>query len=111
MIPNPPSPPSGQTPEEKLFQYPGLTTLAIGSVNPTVQNPLILVDGVSCTPTSSNPNDVESVTVLKYAASPRYFTAAGPLMALILILKIGKGRPVELFGLLPTPYPETDTGW
>jgi len=79
---------SGQPGQGASFNIRGLTTLAPGSTQVTTTSPLILVDGVARDPNLIDPNDVESVTVLKDAASASIYgsRAANGVM---LIYQIG----------------------
>jgi TonB-linked SusC/RagA family outer membrane protein len=87
---------SGQPGRKATFNIRGLTTLAIGSTTPTVQNPLVLVDGVSRDPNLIDPSDVESVTVLKDAASAAIYGSRAANGVILITTRTGKKGPIRL---------------
>lgn len=73
------------------YNVRGTTSLNGGS-------PLILVDGVVMDPNLVNPNDIESVTVLKDAAASAIYGARAAYGVVLLTTKKGKeGKPVVNF--------------
>jgi len=87
---------SGQPGAKATFNIRGITTLAKGSTTPTTTAPLILVDGVSRDPNLIDPNDVESVTVLKDAASSAIYGSRAANGVILITTKNGKKGPVRL---------------
>jgi TonB-linked SusC/RagA family outer membrane protein len=87
---------SGQPGTKATFNIRGLTTLAIGSTTPTVQNPLVLVDGVARDPNLIDPNDVESVTVLKDASSAAIYGSRAANGVILITTKTGRKGPTRL---------------
>lgn len=65
------------------FNVRGYTSINGGS-------PLVLVNGVSMSPTLINPNDVESVTVLKDGASSAIYGARAAFGVILITTKSGK---------------------
>jgi TonB-linked SusC/RagA family outer membrane protein len=61
--------------------------------------PLVLVDGVEMNMNDLNPEDVESVTILKDASASAVYGARAPFGVVLITTKKGKaGRPVIKFG-------------
>ncbi|HEY4063059.1 MAG TPA: TonB-dependent receptor [Puia sp.] len=87
---------SGQPGVKATFNIRGLTTLAPGSTTPTTTAPLVLVDGVSRDPNLIDPNDVESVTVLKDAASAAIYGSRAANGVILITTKTGKKGPPRL---------------
>jgi TonB-linked SusC/RagA family outer membrane protein len=93
---------SGQPGTKATFNVRGLTTLALtttGSqtqISATPTGPLILVDGVARDPNLIDPNDVESVTVLKDAASSAIYGSRAANGVMLITTKNGKKGPVHL---------------
>jgi TonB-linked SusC/RagA family outer membrane protein len=87
---------SGQPGTAASFNIRGITTLAANSTTPTSTAPLILVDGVSRDPNLIDPNDVESVTVLKDAASAAIYGSRAANGVILITTKTGKKGPVRL---------------
>lgn len=85
---------SGQPGRKATFNVRGISYLTPGSLTPTISSPLILVDGVSRDPNLIDPNDVESITVLKDAASAAiYGSRAANGVVLITTKTAKKGTP------------------
>jgi len=91
---------SGQPGTKATFNVRGLTTLALSSdgksTSSTPTGPLILVDGVARDPNLIDPNDVESVTVLKDAASAAIYGSRAANGVMLITTKTGKKGPVRL---------------
>lgn len=87
---------SGQPGTGATFNIRGLTTLAPGSTNLTTTSPLILVDGVARDPNLIDPNDVESVTVLKDAASASIYGSRAANGVMLITTKSGKKGPTRV---------------
>jgi len=87
---------SGQPGVGATFNVRGLTTLAPGTTNLTTTSPLILVDGVARDPNLIDPNDVESVTVLKDAASSAIYGSRAANGVMLITTKSGKKGPAKL---------------
>lgn len=63
----------------------------------TTQSPLILVDGVEQDINTVNPNDVESISVLKDAAASAIYGSRAPFGVIVITTKKGqKGRPMQV---------------
>ena len=79
--------------------------------------PLILVDGVVMDPNLVNPNDIESVTVLKDAAASAIYGARAAYGVILMTTKKGKeGAPVVSFSAqvstgMPTYLPHELDSW
>jgi TonB-linked SusC/RagA family outer membrane protein len=76
----------------------------LSSANPDYSNPLVVVDGVAYAPGTKsilsvvNPKDVESMTVLKDAASSAMYGSRGSNGVIVITTKKGKsGKPVVSF--------------
>ena len=87
---------SGQPGTKATFNIRGNTTLAPNSTTPTASSPLVLVDGVSRDPNLIDPNDVESVTVLKDAASAAIYGSRAANGVILITTKAGKKGPLRL---------------
>ncbi|MBS1661859.1 MAG: TonB-dependent receptor [Bacteroidetes bacterium] len=91
---------SGQPGAKATFNIRGLTTLALNtsgtSISASTTGPLILVDGVSRDPNLIDPNDVESVTVLKDAAASAIYGSRAANGVMLITTKTGKKGPVHL---------------
>jgi TonB-linked SusC/RagA family outer membrane protein len=87
---------SGQPGTGATFNIRGLTTLSPGSTIVTTTSPLILVDGVARDPNLIDPNDVESVTVLKDAASAAIYGSRAANGVMLITTKSGKKGPAKL---------------
>lgn len=80
-------------------------------------SPLILVDGVVMDPNLVNPNDIESVTVLKDAAASAIYGARAAYGVILMTTKKGKeGKPVVSFNAqlstgTPTYAPHELDSW
>jgi len=85
---------TGQPGTKATFNIRGLTTITMGSSAATT--PLILVDGVSRDPNLIDPNDVESVTVLKDAASSAIYGSRAANGVILITTKTGKKGPVRV---------------
>lgn len=87
---------SGQPGTGATFNIRGLTTLSPGSTTLTTTSPLILVDGVARDPNLIDPNDVESVTVLKDAASASIYGSRAANGVMLITTKSGKKGPTRV---------------
>lgn len=91
---------SGQPGTKATFNVRGMTTLALNSsgtaISSTPTAPLVLVDGVSRDPNLIDPNDIESVTVLKDAASAAIYGSRAANGVMLITTKNGKKGPVHL---------------
>jgi TonB-linked SusC/RagA family outer membrane protein len=87
---------SGQPGTGASFNIRGLTTLAPGTTQLTTTSPLILVDGVARDPNLIDPNDVESVTVLKDAASASIYGSRAANGVMLITTKSGKKGPTRV---------------
>ena len=87
---------SGQPGTKATFNIRGFSTLAPGTTNITSSAPLVLVDGVSRDPNLIDPNDVESVTVLKDAASSAIYGSRAANGVMLITTKTGKKGPPRL---------------
>jgi len=85
---------SGQPGVKATFNIRGLSTLSGGASISTA--PLVLVDGVSRDPNLIDPNDVESVTVLKDAASAAIYGSRAANGVILITTKTGKKGPSRL---------------
>ena len=85
---------TGQPGTKATFNIRGLTTITNGTN--TTTSPLILVDGVSRDPNLIDPNDVESVTVLKDAASSAIYGSRAANGVILITTKTGKKGPIHL---------------
>lgn len=69
----------------------GITTIGQGSVG----NPLVLVDGIEVNLSTINPQDIESISVLKDAAASSIYGSRAPFgVVLITTKKAKKGKPI-----------------
>ncbi len=57
-------------------------------------NPLVLVDGVEWSMDAVNPNDIESISVLKDASSTAIYGSLGANGVILITTKKGKGKPM-----------------
>jgi len=91
---------SGQPGTKATFNIRGITTLALRSDQKStissLTGPLVLVDGVARDPNLIDPNDVESVTVLKDAASAAIYGSRAANGVMLITTKTGKKGPVRL---------------
>jgi TonB-linked SusC/RagA family outer membrane protein len=87
---------SGQPGVGASFNIRGLTTLAPGTTQFTTTSPLVLVDGVARDPNLIDPNDVQSVTVLKDAASASIYGSRAANGVMLITTKSGKKGPVRI---------------
>jgi TonB-linked SusC/RagA family outer membrane protein len=103
---------SGQPGQAASFNIRGYTGLGI------FESPLILVDGVIMDPNLINPSDVESVSVLKDAASSAIYGARAAFGVVLITTKSGKKN--QLFKVnynsnfsfsSPTRYPKIANSW
>lgn len=85
---------TGQPGTKATYNIRGLTTITSGTASQT--SPLILVDGVSRDPNLIDPNDVESVTVLKDAASSAIYGSRAANGVILITTKGGKKGPMRL---------------
>lgn len=93
---------------------PGAETVSIrirgmGTFNTSdgSNSPLILVDGQEWSMSNVNPNDIESITVLKDAASTAIYGVKGANGVIIITTKTGKGKPqinYSFSGIVQSPY-------
>jgi TonB-linked SusC/RagA family outer membrane protein len=84
----------GQPGTSATFNIRGTQTITGGGTSST--SPLILVDGVSRDPNLIDPNDVESVTVLKDAASAAIYGGRAANGVILITTKTGKKGPVRV---------------
>lgn len=77
--------PSGQPGAEASFNIRGNTS-------PNGGSPLILVDGVETNLSRINPNDIESISVLKDASSAAIYGARGAFGVILVTTKSGAGE-------------------
>ncbi|HTI91085.1 MAG TPA: TonB-dependent receptor [Puia sp.] len=91
---------TGQPGTKATFNVRGLTTVTYNTNNNTYTSastsPLILVDGVSRDPNLIDPNDVESVTVLKDAASSAIYGSRAANGVMLITTKSGKKGPARV---------------
>src|SRR6201991_2186287 len=91
---------TGQPGTKATFNVRGLTTITYNTNNNTYTSastsPLILVDGVSRDPNLIDPNDVESVTVLKDAASSAIYGSRAANGVMLITTKSGKKGPAHV---------------
>jgi TonB-dependent SusC/RagA subfamily outer membrane receptor len=72
------------------FNVRGITSINSGTNNSNLGGPLVMVDGVQMDPNLINPGDVESVTVLKDAASAAIYGSRGAYGVILITTKSGK---------------------
>lgn len=72
------------------FNVRGVTSLSTGNNNNYQGAPLIMVDGVQMDPNLINPGDVETVTVLKDAASAAIYGSRGAFGVILITTKSGR---------------------
>lgn len=80
---------SGKPGTGASFNVRGITSIG-GDGNNTLGGPLVMVDGVQMDPNLINPGDVESVTVLKDAASAAIYGSRGAYGVILITTKTGK---------------------
>jgi TonB-linked SusC/RagA family outer membrane protein len=68
----------------------------IGSIGGADDRPLILIDGVEGNPNYLNPDDIESVSVLKDAAASAIYGSRAPFGVIIITTKKGKSEQMKL---------------
>ncbi|MDD4192480.1 MAG: SusC/RagA family TonB-linked outer membrane protein [Mangrovibacterium sp.] len=68
----------------------------IGSIGGASDSPLILIDGVPGTPNTLNPDDIESISVLKDAASSAIYGSRAPYGVVIITTKKGKSEQMKV---------------
>lgn len=68
----------------------------IGSISGTGGNPYILVDGIEQTIYNINPDDIESISVLKDAAASAIYGARAAFGVILITTKKGKSDGVEI---------------
>ena len=88
--------PSGQPGTGATYNIRGITTLTASSNTASSTAPLILIDGVARDPNLIDPNDVESVTVLKDAASSAIYGGRAANGVILITTKGGRKGPVRL---------------
>src|SRR5690606_41790547 len=69
-------------------ETPDINVRGFNSINGG--GPLVLIDGIEGNITRVNPNDIESVTVLKDAASAAIYGARGAFGVILITTKTGK---------------------
>lgn len=83
-----------------------------GNTSPNGGNPLILIDGVETYPERINSNDIETITVLKDAASAAIYGARGAFGVILITTKSGKlneKAEVSYNGYFSVSSPTTST--
>ena len=68
----------------------------LGTFSSTGSNPLVLVDGVEGNLTNLNPNDIESISVLKDAASAAIYGARAANGVILVTTKRGKSGDISV---------------
>ena len=89
------STPSGEIGASSSWNIHGPNTIGGGSSG----SALILVDGVETNPDLINPNDIESITVLKDAASTSIYGSRAPYGVVLITTKSGKNSSGPQFNL------------
>lgn len=79
---------SGRPGQEANFNIRGVTSINSGNGN--LGSPLVMVDGIQMDPNLINPADIESVTVLKDAASSAIYGSRGAYGVILINTKNGK---------------------
>ncbi len=85
-----------------------------GTTSPNGGNPLILIDGVETYPERINSNDIETITVLKDAASAAIYGARGAFGVIIITTKSGQynqAAEVSYNGYFSVSKPTTSTDY
>lgn len=85
-----------------------------GNTSPNGGSPLILIDGVETYPERINSNDIESITVLKDAASAAIYGARGAFGVILITTKSGKFNEkaeVSYNGYFSVSSPTTSTDY
>ncbi len=81
---------SGRPNTNPAYNIRGLTSIGAGG------SALILIDGIEASPMYLNPNDIESVSVLKDAASAAIYGARGAFGVILITTKKSKAKKSEL---------------
>lgn len=87
----------GELNADKSINIRGIGTIGqdADKKNYTESTPLILIDGMEGSLTSINPQDIESISVLKDAAASSIYGSRAPFGVILVTTKSGKeGRPV-----------------
>src|SRR6202012_4688708 len=79
----------------KPIQSPAINIRGMTSIG-TGGSALVLIDGVEGDPSSINPNDVESITVLKDAPSAAVYGARGAFGVLLITTKRPKAGQLQI---------------
>lgn len=87
--------PSGEIGASSSWNIHGPNTISGGSSG----SALILVDGIETNPDLINPNDIESITVLKDAASTSIYGSRAPYGVVLITTKSGKNSTKPQFTL------------
>lgn len=84
------SPADGRPSQSPSFNIRGTTSIGQGG------SALVLIDGVEGNPFLINPNDIESVTVLKDAASAAIYGARGAFGVVLITTKMPKNEQIQI---------------
>lgn len=84
------TPADGRPSQSPSFNIRGTTSIGQGG------SALILIDGVEGNPALINPNDIESVTVLKDAASAAIYGARGAFGVVLITTKTPKNEQIQV---------------
>ena len=82
----------GKPTRSAAYNIRGATSIGAG----TVPNALILIDNVQGDPSNLNPNDIESVTILKDAASAAIYGSRGAFGVVLITTKTAKSDKVTV---------------
>lgn len=84
---------SGQSPNVLLR---GNRSITVGSIPGASQNPLYVIDGIIGNINSLNPNDIETIDVLKDASSTAIYGVAGANGVIMITTKKAKAGKVQI---------------
>lgn len=87
----------------------GATIRIRGNGTFNTNSPLVLVDGIEWSMDNVNPNDIESISVLKDAASTAIYGTRAANGVILITTKTGKGKPQITYsysGVVQNPYNE-----
>lgn len=85
----------------------GATIRVRGNGTFNTNSPLVLVDGIEWSMDNVNPNDIESISVLKDAASTAIYGTRAANGVILITTKSGKGKPQISYsysGVVQMPY-------
>ncbi|WP_316784904.1 TonB-dependent receptor [Pedobacter frigiditerrae] len=87
---------SGQAGQNPSVLLRGNRSITVGAIPGASQNPLYVIDGIIGSITSLNPNDIETIDVLKDASSTAIYGVAGANGVIMITTKKAKAGKVQV---------------